>query len=128
MVILFDGECGLCHTLVNFVIDHDPKQQFRFAPLQSEAAASALGALGHTLAEYDSVVLIAGEEILTASDAVLRILGVLGLPWALLSVGWIFPHRFRDMVYRMVAQRRYRWFGRREGCRMPTLADRERFL
>jgi len=118
----------MCNASVNFVMAHDSTCQFRFASLQSDAAKELLASLGHTPDEYQSVVLIQGTRIATASTAALLIARRLSLPWSLISVFLIVPHGIRDIVYRFIARNRYKWFGRRSTCRIPTEAERSRFL
>ena len=127
MVILFDGVCNLCNGSVRFVLARDRQRRFRFASLQSAAAAQLLagrppGAIG------DSIVLVEGERIYQQSTAVLRILRGLGAGWRLLYALIVVPRPLRDAVYRWVARNRYRWFGRTEACAVPRPEDRDRFL
>jgi predicted DCC family thiol-disulfide oxidoreductase YuxK len=117
-VILFDGECNLCHASVNWVIAHDPQAIFRFASLQSYAAGGL----------PNSVVLIDEEGVHTHSTAALRIARRLGFPYSLLAVFTPVPKFLRDAVYNFVAAHRYRWFGRRESCLLPTPELAARFL
>jgi predicted DCC family thiol-disulfide oxidoreductase YuxK len=127
-VLLFDGVCGLCSRAVDFVLAHDRRAVFRFAALQSAAGQAALAR--HRLpSDYsDSMVLIAGGRCYRYSTAVLLILRRLGLPWAALWPLVLVPPPFRDMVYEHVAAHRYRWFGKLDTCRVPTAAERERFV
>ena len=129
-VILFDGVCNLCNATVQFIIDRDPAARFRFASLQSEAAARLLRAHGREppRGDPDSVVLVVGGRLHEHSDAALRIARGLGLPWSLAALGLVLPRALRDGLYRFVARHRYRWFGREESCRVPTPALRARFL
>lgn len=131
--ILFDGVCNLCHGFVQFVIRHDPTGHFRFAALQSEAGQALLAVHGQplsttTLADPDSVVLVAANRLYTRSTAVLHIAWQLGGIWRLAVVGWLLPRPWRDALYRYVARHRYRWFGRQESCMLPTPELRGRFL
>lgn len=126
-LILFDGVCTLCNASVNFVIDHDPAGRFRFAPLQSETGQAILRKTGRPAAEFDSVVLVENGRVYEKSDAALRIARHLrGWRWV-----WGFrfvPKFIRNVVYDLIARRRYRWFGRRDTCRVPTPGERERFV
>jgi predicted DCC family thiol-disulfide oxidoreductase YuxK len=130
--ILFDGVCNLCNGFVQFVIRHDPQGRFRFAALQSEAAQSLLSAHGLAsaaqAAKPESVLLLKGGRLYSHSTAVLHIAHALGGGWQLLGVGWVLPQAWRDALYRFVARHRYRWFGRRESCLLPTPALQARFL
>lgn len=127
-VILFDGVCNFCNGYVNYVIDHDPADYFRFASLQSEAGAALAGRHGIDVTELSTVVLIENGRAYARSGAVLRVLRRLTGPARLLWPLIVIPGPLRDAVYRFVAARRYRWFGKQEACRLPTEADRMRFL
>ena len=129
-IVLFDGVCNLCNAAVNFIIDRDRRARFRFAALQSEAALAALGRVGRKApaGDPDSLVLIEAGRLYERSDAVLRIARRLGFPWRLAWGLVVLPRSWRDAVYRHVARNRYRWFGRREVCRVPTPDLAERFL
>ena len=130
-IIFFDGVCNLCNGFVNFVIDIDKKGKFRFASLQSPEASEYLSGFPDIVTgdNPDSVVLLTPEgRVFTESEAVLNAAGVLGGGWSLLKVFKILPRSFRDSIYRWVARNRYRWFGKRDVCRMPTPELRERFL
>jgi predicted DCC family thiol-disulfide oxidoreductase YuxK len=127
-VILFDGVCNLCNGLVQFVIARDPHAQFRFASLQSTAAAVLLQPLGGQAALPDSVVLVDGDRVYTQSTAALRVARRLGLPWSLAYAFAIVPESWRNVVYAWVARHRYHWFGKRDVCMIPTADLRARFL
>lgn len=127
-VILFDGVCNFCNQYVNYVIDHDPDDFFRFASLQSEAGAELAGRHGIDVKELSTVVYIADGKAYLRSGAVLRVCGRLRGPAKLLKVFLIVPAPIRDFGYRFIAKRRYKWFGKRDECRLPTPDDRKRFL
>ena len=126
--ILFDGVCNLCNGFVRFVIDRDPAARFRFAALTSPAAARVLRQAGVTAPLPDSMILVEGGRAYFRSDAPLRIARGLRFPWPLLYAFAVVPRFFRDRVYDVIAGRRYRWFGRRETCMVPTPEVRTRFL
>ncbi len=126
--ILFDGVCTLCNGFVQFVIARDPSARFRFASLQSPAAAALLRESGVTAPLPDSIVLVEGRRVFVRSSAALRILRGLRFPWVL-AYGFIAVPRFvRDPVYDVIAAHRYRWFGKRETCMVPTPELKRRFL
>ena len=127
-IVLFDGVCNLCDAFVLFVIDHDRRSRFRFAALQSDAARATLERAGQVGELPDSVVLVDGRRVYTRSDAALRVVRSLGLPWSLLVVLLVVPRFLRDPIYDWVARNRYRWFGRQTACRVPTAELRGRFL
>ncbi|MFK7740566.1 MAG: thiol-disulfide oxidoreductase DCC family protein [Planctomycetota bacterium] len=125
-LILFDGDCNMCNGAVQFVLRRDRKARFRFASLQSDAGRLALEQAG--VGELpDSIVLIDGR-VRVKSAAALAIARGLKLPWPLLSVFWFVPYPLRDFIYDWIARNRYRWFGKREECWVPTPELRKRFL
>lgn len=127
-VILFDGVCNLCNGAVNFIIDRDTHQQFRFASLQSEAGEQLLAQYDLPTAYLRSLVLVEDGGVYTKSTAALRIARRLDGLWSLSYVFMVLPPVIRDYLYNIVAQYRYRLFGRSESCRLPTEAERARFL
>lgn len=126
-LLLFDGECHMCDQSVQLVLDHDPLDVFRFAPLQSELAHQLLETHG-LKADLDTVVLIEGGTAYTHSDAALRVARRLRFPFWLGSLALLIPRFVRDAGYRFVAANRYRWFGKKDACRIPEPSWRERFL
>lgn len=126
--ILFDGVCNLCHRFVRFVILRDPHAHFRFAPLTSPAARSLLRESGVAEPLPDSMVLIENGRVYFRSDAQLRIVRRLRFPWPLFYAFVVVPRFIRDRVYDTIAAGRYRWFGRRETCMVPTADLVSRFL
>ena len=127
-LILFDGVCNLCNGAVNFVIDHDREGVFKFGALQAEAAQPVLARLGLAPDKLDSVMLVEGDRYYEKSTAALRIARRLSGAWPLLYAFVVVPRPVRDAVYDWVAANRYRWFGRRESCRLPTPALQAQFL
>ena len=125
-MLLFDGVCTLCNGFVQFVIERDPAGRFQFAPLQSDAAARLLGVAPPPLP--DSLVLLEDGRLFTRSTAALRVARGLRFPWPLAYVFVAVPRPVRDCVYDAVARNRYRWFGRRDVCMVPTPELRSRFL
>ena len=111
-VVLYDGDCNLCHWILRFIVRRDPRARFGFAPLQLPVARQALGEHDSTQA-LQSVVLLAGGRSHLRSGAVLRIMARLRWPWPLLAGLLLIPWPLRDLCYRWVAAGRLRWFGRR---------------
>lgn len=124
LIVLFDGECNLCNRIVQFIIRRDPKARFRFGALQWAASKSLLC----DPAANVSVVLIANDRVYRESAAALRICRHLRFPWPLLSTLIIVPRPIRDAIYRWIAVNRYRWFGKRNECMVPTVELAHRFL
>lgn len=127
-VILFDGVCNLCNGFVQFAIQHDPKARLRFAALQSEAGQRLLTDFGLAGQPLKTVFLIEGKRIYRKSSAGLRALYHFGGAWRLLYVLMLIPSPIRNLVYDWIARNRYRWFGQRETCWMPTPDLQQRFL
>ena len=131
-VVLFDGVCNFCNASVNFIIDRNPKDDLKFAPLQSEAARSLLRDVGAVVPEAhldpDSILLVQNGKVYSHSGAALRIAAHLTFPWFLGVTGLLMPWFLRDLVYRFIAKNRYKWFGKSEACRVPTPEMRTRFL
>ena len=127
-ILLFDGVCNLCNGLVQWIIRHDRKGIFRFASLQSDAGRQLLLQAGLPPDAMDTVVLYDQGRAYTRSDAALRIARRLGSPWAYFGLFGYLPRTWRNALYDYVARNRYRWFGRREACMVPTPDLRTRFL
>lgn len=127
-VVLFDGVCNLCNGAVLFIIRRDPQSRFRFASLQSAVAGRLLAKSGVVAPLPDSFVLIDDDGAHLRSTAALRIGRGLSFPWRLASLLVIVPRPIRDWVYDVVARYRYRWFGTRDVCMVPTPELSARFL
>lgn len=128
-IILFDGLCNLCNPSVVFVLQHERQPIFQFASLQSKAGQKLLGWCGLSLDYNQAVILIDKGKIDFGSTAALKIGKTLKFPWWVLSdLGILVPKSIRDWVYHQVAQHRYRWFGKREVCMLPTEELKKRFL
>jgi predicted DCC family thiol-disulfide oxidoreductase YuxK len=113
---------------VQFVVRRDPEGHFQFASLDSDAAARVLRSVVVPGPLPDSVVLVEDGRIFNRSAAALRIARRLRFPWPLAYAVIAVPRPLRDFVYDAIARRRYRWFGRRESCMIPSPALRDRFL
>jgi len=133
-ILLYDGVCGLCNRLVQFILRRDRDAVFRFASLQSALATSVLTRHGVKAADLDTVYVVLnynelGETLLARSDAVVFVLKQLGSFWrACAFVFQLLPRPIRDWKYRIVARHRYRIFGRYYTCPLPTEKTRARFL
>ena len=127
-IVLFDGVCNLCNAAVNFLIDHDPGGRLKFGSLQSEAVRPLLERNGLRTDYLDSFVLIDEGQVYRRSDAALRTARRLGGAWRLLWIFSLLPRPLRDAAYDWIATNRYRWFGKREACRIPTPELEARFI
>ena len=127
-VILFDGVCNLCNGSVNFIIDRDKQQYFKFASLQSDEAAQLLAAHALPANSLDSIVLVEGGRLYLRSTAALRVARRLSGGWPLFYVFMVIPPFIRNAVYNLIARNRYKWFGKAAACRIPTPELKSRFL
>lgn len=127
-LILFDGICNLCNASVQFVIKHDKQNYFKFASLQSEAGQQLLKDYNLQTNNFDSFVLIENNSAFTGSTAALKVSRRLSGVTRLLYGFIIVPRFIRDAVYRLIANNRYKWFGKQDHCMIPTPALKEKFL
>ncbi|MEO7660274.1 MAG: DCC1-like thiol-disulfide oxidoreductase family protein, partial [Pyrinomonadaceae bacterium] len=118
-IVLFDGVCNFCNGAVNFIIDRDRADRFKFAALQSETGEN-LKARYEIGDDVDSIVLIEDGRAFMYATAGLRIAKGLGFPWSLAYVFIVVPPFIRDRGYKLFAKYRYRLFGRRDACMLPT--------
>ncbi|MDA2919015.1 thiol-disulfide oxidoreductase DCC family protein [Desulfobacterota bacterium AH_259_B03_O07] len=127
-IILFDGLCNFCSSIVQFAILRDPKGVFKFASLQSSIGNNLLKRFGLSIDDYDTFVLIENDEYFLRSSATLRLFKRLNGLWPLLYIFIVIPRPLRDYVYSIVAKNRYSWFGKRKECFIPTPEIESRFL
>ena len=126
-LILFDGVCNLCNDVVQFIIERDANNYFQFASLQSKSGQSRLPPTSPP-PSGDTLVLIEAEEVFVRSTAALKIARRLRAPWPFIGLFLLVPSPLRDWIYNQIARNRYRWFGKREQCMVPSLELRDRFL
>ena len=127
-IILFDGVCNFCNFWVNFIIDHDKKDVFRFAALQSEKGREILKKFNTVNLNLESVILIDGKTVYSKSTAALKIAKELNGAVKAMYPFIIFPKFLRDFIYEVIAKYRYNLFGKRETCRVPTEDEKSKFL
>lgn len=125
---MFDGICNLCNQSVQFVIEHDKKNQFRFASLQSDFGQNFLKENNLDATQFDSVVFIEDDKFYTKSSAALKISKYLDGITSWLTIFMIVPKPLRDVVYSFIAKNRYRWFGKQESCWLPSPELKAKFL
>ncbi|MCG9755979.1 DUF393 domain-containing protein [Shewanella insulae] len=128
-LVIFDGSCNLCHGAVRFIVRRDRRQHFKFASIQSETAQRLLARRGINvdLEDLSSFYLLREQEVLALSEAALAVASQLDGLWPLLRMLKVLPRGLRDWGYRLIANRRYRLFGRR-ACALPSEVDRARFI
>jgi len=127
-ILLFDGVCHFCDRTVQFVIKHDKKAVFKFASLQSDAGQMLLIRHHLPLQDFDSFVYVNNDRVYTKSTAALHVLKELGGAFKLTFILIAIPRTIRDFGYSILAKNRYKWFGRKESCTLPSSEVRERFL
>ena len=133
-IILYDGVCGLCNSLVQFLLKHDKRSRLRFASLQSDFAAKVLRRHGIDPKDLDTVHVVENyeqpdEQVLQRSDAILRAGSELGGLYSVsAAAAKVIPRALRDVIYRFVARNRYRVFGKYDTCMLPEPNQRSRFL
>ena len=127
-IVLFDGVCNLCSGFVQFILPRDDEGKYRFASLQSDVGQALLAEHDLPRDELESVVLIEDGESYVKSAAIIRIATGLGGVYGLLLPFRYLPRSVRDGVYDFVADHRYRWFGKKDRCMMPSEDVQSRFL
>ena len=127
-IILFDGVCNLCNASVQYVIKHDPQALFNFASLQGETGQQLLKEYNLPANELNSFVLIRDNKAYTRSTAALTVAKELAGITKLLYGFMIVPSFIRNAVYDLIAKNRYRWFGKKDSCMIPTAELKSRFL
>lgn len=138
LLVLYDGLCGFCDASVQWLLDHDRDRRLRYAPLQGETARAILARHPEIPPDLDSIILVEPipgepldgrtERLRWHSDAIARIAAELPAPWRLGAWMRLIPRPVRDLGYRFVARIRYRIWGRKESCRIPSPQERALFL
>ena len=126
-LVLFDGYCHLCSGLVQHILRKDKSAHFLFTPLDS-SVGKAWRDFFEIPDSVDSIIVIEQEQYFLYSDAVLKIARQIGGWYFVFRIGYLLPHSWRDTVYRMIARRRFSWFGRRNSCFLPDDSLQDRFL
>ena len=124
-IIFFDGVCGLCNLFIDFLISKKKGEHLYFSPLQGEAAKTLIPS-GYS--DLDTIIFKTEKKIYIKSTAALRIIASLGGLWKLVLIFLIVPAFIRNFVYDVLARNRYKLFGKKETCRIPTPQERARFL
>lgn len=129
-IVFYDGDCGLCQFSVQWLIKRDPHGKLLYAPLQGETAAALFEHTGPPPQQEgeQSMLLWDQRGLASHSTGALRSMGYVGWPWKAMQVFLIVPRFIRDTVYRFIARNRYRWFGKKDACKIPSPEERKRFL
>lgn len=125
-IVFFDGVCGLCNSFVDFLIKRNKRGQLKFSPLQGSAAQQLLKE--EYTQKLGTIVYYRNGEILTKSTAALRVYADLGGLRSIVFILFIFPRFIRNTVYDYIARNRYKWFGKKESCRIPSPEERQYFI
>ncbi len=125
-IVFFDGYCVLCNSSVDLLLKLDKKERMLYAPLRGKTAARLLAA--ELIDDVDTIILWHEGRIFIKSEAILKIAYLCGGPWHHLSLFKPLPRKFRDALYDFIARHRYRWFGKKESCRLPGIEEQHRFL
>jgi predicted DCC family thiol-disulfide oxidoreductase YuxK len=129
-IVLFDGICNLCNGAVVYIIKRDKKDVFRFAALQSEIGQKLINERNIDTSKIDSIILIEpGIAYYTKSSAAIKIMNEFGGLWKIMNVfNYLLPTSLRDIIYDFIAKNRYKWFGKKESCMIPTQELKAKFL
>lgn len=127
-IIVFDGTCVVCNGWVDFLLRHDARGRYRFAAMQGTNGRLLLEAHGLDPDDPSSFLLLDEAGAHRDTDAIVRVIAGLGGAWRGVQIARMLPGTWRDAAYRMLARNRYRWFGRREACRVPAPHEAARFL
>jgi len=127
-LILFDGVCNFCNSSVNFIIRRDKKNIFRFASLQSETGQKCLSEYNFYNTEFDTIILIEKGELYTRSATALRIAKSISGIWKLFYIFIIVPRPIRNYLYDLLSRNRYKWFGKKDACRIPSESEKKKFI
>jgi predicted DCC family thiol-disulfide oxidoreductase YuxK len=127
-VILFDGVCNFCNSSVNFIIDKDKHNVFRFASLQSDFGKKSLKDFNLPVDKLSTLILISDNRYFTKTTAALKIAKDLSFPYSLSYVFIIVPPFIRNVFYDLFARNRYKWFGKKDACRIPSASERAKFI
>ncbi|MFY0652028.1 MAG: thiol-disulfide oxidoreductase DCC family protein [Cyclobacteriaceae bacterium] len=127
-VVLYDGVCNFCNSSVNFILRHEKTSELQFAALQSEYGQKLLAEHDEKVQDYDSIILLDENGLSKKSKAAFKIAKSLKAPWSYLSIFRFLPRFIADFFYDLIAQNRYRIFGKTDACMVPTADIRSRFL
>jgi predicted DCC family thiol-disulfide oxidoreductase YuxK len=127
-IVLFDGVCNLCNSAIDFIVRKDENNHFKVGALQDEKVQKLLEDYQIDKNYLDSIVLIRGDQVFYKSKAALEIAKKLPGFWSALYIFRFLPQKFTDFFYDVIANNRYKWYGKKETCRLPTPEERVKFL
>ena len=115
-IVVYDEQCRVCTAWMKFVSARDPERRFLFAPIRSWLGTNVMARAGMTPDDFDTMVYAEGDRQFIRSEAIVRILIHLGLPWSMSRILLALPASWRNRAYDVIARNRYRWFGRQSAC------------
>jgi len=128
-IILFDGVCNLCDSTVQFIIKHDKKDIFRFVAIQSDLGQKIIKYISIDTSKTDSIILYEpGHSYYYKAEAAIKIIGQLGGIYSMISVFSVIPKWLSSKVYDYIARNRYKWYGKKDECMIPTPELKAKFL
>lgn len=128
-VVLFDGVCNFCNSSILKIIRHDKKNVFFFASLQSDIGIEITTHFNIDILKVDSIIMVESEDKFSVkSTAALRILKEFNGFWKILQIGLIIPENIRNIIYDYIAKNRYKWFGKKDECMIPTPEIKSKFI
>lgn len=127
-IIIFDGVCNFCNAAVNFIVKRDCEKKFLFSSMQNEKSKELLAQFSIDNSDLDTLIVIKNDTLFIKSDAVLEIVKEFSGFWFILSYCKIIPKPIRDFIYTLISRNRYKLFGKKESCFIPTKEQQERFL
>jgi len=127
-IIIFDGVCNFCNAAVKFIIKRNCEKKFLFSSMQNEKSKELLAQFSIDNSDLDTLIVIKNDTVFIKSDAVLEIVKEFSRFWFILSYCKIIPKPIRDFIYTLISRNRYKLFGKKESCFIPTKEQQERFL
>ncbi|NQX86835.1 MAG: thiol-disulfide oxidoreductase DCC family protein [Flavobacteriaceae bacterium] len=127
-LILFDGVCNLCNNTVQYVIQRDHKNKYLFASLQSKVGKQIIEAFNIDTTKTDSILLYSNGQLYSKSTAALKVAATLGFPTNVLAISLIIPAFIRNVVYDYIAKNRYKWYGKKKDCMIPSPELKSKFI
>ncbi|MBI1937758.1 MAG: DUF393 domain-containing protein [Ignavibacteriales bacterium] len=127
-IIFFDGVCNLCSGTINFLIKIDKRKVFRYSPLQSDFAKEKLHGIDLHVEGYQTIILLLNGSYYFRSEAIIKIFEQLRYPWRILAALKFPPLTFRDVIYKIISAKRYKLFGKKEKCMIPSKEISDLFI
>lgn len=127
-IFLFDGHCNLCNGAVDFILKHEKTSEIIFGSIQSVSAQMLLKSFGVNVEKLETSYVIYKGKLFEKAEGSLQLAQFLKKPWSYLGVFKILPISVLNIFYDFISKNRYRFFGKKETCRIPTASEKDRFL